>query len=149
MMQVEELLKLCWMLANVEAKNLGAAEIAPVHFLLGVMKIIDPQFPEQLEKSGVASSEWSAMCKEAQSIRSYIDVMPDKVTAKRRALRARLAGERVREPIAEDGMLHRSEAMKRAFRDACLVSEGETLTLLGLVRSMFELELVTLDDIRG
>lgn len=145
----EELLKLCWLIANEEAKHLGAKEILPIHFLLAVMKIIDPKFPEQLDKLNISSDEWAAMCKAAQNIRHYIDVMPEKVTGKRRRLRANLAGKQVRPPITQAGMLHRSEDMKRAFHDACLFTEGDTLTLRTLVQSLFELELVSIDDIRG
>ena len=148
-MRTEELLNICWVIANTEAKNLGASEIEPLHFLLGVMKIIDPKFPEQLDKLNVSSEEWSLMCKSAQNIRHYIDVIPDRVTQKRRKLRARLAGDQVRPPISQEGMLHRSELLKRAFHDACLFEEGDTLRLRTLVQSLFELELVSLDDIKG
>lgn len=145
----EELLKLCWLIANEEAKHLGAKEILPIHFLLAVMKIIDPKFPDQIDKLNISSEDWAAMCKEAQSIRHYVDVMPEKVTGKRRRLRANLAGKQVGPPITQSGMLHRSEELKRAFHDACLFTEGDTLTLLKLVQSLFELELVSIDDIRG
>lgn len=148
-MKAEELLKLCWLIANEEAKHLGASEILPIHFLLAVMKIIDPKFPEQLDNLNISSGEWAEMCKEAQSIRHYIDVMPEKVTGKRRRLRANLAGKQARPPITQAGMLHRSETLKKAFYDACLFAEGDTLTLRTLVQSLFELELVSLDDIKG
>lgn len=148
-MKAEELLKLCWLISNEEAKHLGATEITPLHFLLGVMKIIDPAFPGQLDKLNVTSDEWALMCKSAQNIRHYIDVLPERVTNKRRQLRARLAADRVRPPIAAAGMLHRSESLKKAFHDACLFAEGDVLTLRGLVQSLFELELVSLDDIMG
>ena len=48
------LLQVCWLIANIEAKNLGAAEILPMHFLLAVMKVIDPEFPEQLPRKSTA-----------------------------------------------------------------------------------------------
>ena len=145
----DKLLQVCWLIANAEAKNLGAAEILPIHFLLAVMKVIDPEFPNQLDKLNITSEEWATMCKEAQNIRHYIDVMPEKVTGKRRRLRANLAGKQVRPPITQAGMLHRSEELKRAFHDACLFTEGDTLALRTLVQSLFELELVSIDDIKG
>lgn len=148
-MKAEELLKLCWLIANAEAKNLGATEILPIHFLLATMKIVDPAFPGQLDKLNISSENWALMCKEAQSIRHYIDVMPDRVTRKRRGLRNRLAAKQVNAPIKAEGMLHRSESLKRAFSDACMLTKGDVLTLRALVESLFELELVSLDDIRG
>lgn len=51
-MNVDGLLKLCWLIANEEAKHLGAAEIAPLHFMLGVMKIVDPEFPGPAGQDG-------------------------------------------------------------------------------------------------
>lgn len=143
-----KLLQVAWLIANVEAKNLGATEILPIHFLLAVMKIIDPAFPDQLDKMNVPSGEWATMCREAQDIRHYIDVIPERVTGKRRKLRRRLAANMAGRPIAEEGMLHRSAALKRAFTDACMFTEGDTLTLQKLVESLFELEMVSLDDIK-
>ena len=148
-MNVDGMLKLCWLIANEEAKHLGEAEIAPLHFMLGVMKIVDPEFPNQLDKTGVSSDEWAEMCKAAQSIRHYIDIKPDCIARKRRKLRARLAEEQRRQPTTQGGMLHRSASLKRAFHDACLFKEGGILRLRSLVQSLFELELVSLDDIKG
>ena len=146
-MKADGLLQIAWLIANAEAKNLGATEILPVHFLLATMKIIDPSFPDQLDKLNVSSEEWAAMCKEAQSIRHYIDVLPDRVTRKRRTLRARLAQEQVRPPIKEAGFLHRAKSTKRAFADAIFFTDGDTVTLKQLVMSLFEMVLVELSQI--
>ena len=146
-MKAEELLKLCWIIANAEAKHLGATEILPIHFLLAAMKIIDPEFPEQLDKLNVSSEDWASMCKEAKSIRHYIDVLPERVAIKRRGLRKRLAKQQVNAPVTAEGMLHRSESLKKAFSDACMLSKGVVLSLKTLVESLFELELVSLDDV--
>ena len=147
--KADGLLQVCWLIANTEAKNLGSAEILPIHFLLAVMKIIDPEFPNQLDKLNISSVEWAAMCEEAQNIRRYIDVVPERITQKRRKLRKRLDAKRVNPPITAEGLLHRSSDVKRAFADALMFTEGDTLTLRKLVESLFELELVSLNDIRG
>lgn len=148
-MKVAPLLQIAWIIANAEAKNLGATEIQPVHFLLAVMKIIDPEFPTQLESLDVSSEEWCVMCKEAQSIRRYIDVLPERVTKKRRALRSRLAQDQVVPPIKAKGMLHRAKSTKRAFADAMFLAEGDELTLKQFVKSLFEIGLVGLSQIDG
>ena len=146
-LKADKLLQICWLIANAEAKSLGAIEILPIHFLLAVLKIVDPQFPGQLDKLDVASEEWAKMCRAAQDVRGYIEVLPERVTQKRRRLRARLAEKQVNPPITAEGLLHRSESLKRAFHDALLFAEGDALTLLGVVQSLFELEIVTLRDI--
>ena len=141
------LLQLCWLIANAEAKYLGATEIEPIHFLLATLKIADPKFPGQLDALNVSSADWASMCREAESIRHYIDILPDRVTTKRRRLRARLNSKRVNPPIDKDGMLHRSESLKRGFADAIRFENGDVLTLYDLIQSLFELELVTLRDV--
>ena len=143
-MKADGLLQIAWLIANAEAKNLGATEIRPVHFLLATMKIIDPKFPEQLDKLNVSSDEWATMCRDAQSIRHYIDVLPDRVTRKRRTLRMRLAKKQVRPPIQEAGFLHRAKSTKRAFSEAIFFTDGDTVTLKQLVQSLFEMGLVDL-----
>ena len=87
------------------------------------------------------------MCKEAQSIRHYIDVMPDRVTTKRRSLRARLAQKQLRPPIKAEGLLHRAKSTKRAFSDAIFFTDGDTVTLKQLVQSLFEMDLVNLSQV--
>ncbi len=146
-MKADGLLQIAWLIANAEAKNLGATEILPVHFLLATMKIIDPKFPDQLDAINITSEEWAKLCKEAQGIRHYIDVVPERVTKKRRTLRARLAQRQVRPPIKEAGFLHRARSTKRAFSDAIFFTEGDTVTLKQLVRSLFEMDLVNLSQV--
>ena len=141
------LLQIAWLIANAEAKNLGATEILPVHFLLAVLKVVDPAFPEMLDTPTLKTGEWTAMCREADEIRHYIEILPDRVTRKRRLLRARLAKDQVRPPIAVEGMLHRSEDVKRAFLTAGMSTDDGTLTLRQLVESLFALELVSLTDV--
>ena len=148
-MKLEQLVNICWIVANAEAKRPGATRIEPIHFLLGVLKIVDPQFPNQLEELNLETDEWAAWCKSAKHVRNYIDIPPERVTAKRRALRARLDAKRTAPPITADGFLHRSDALRRAFADAVPFSEGDTLTLYALVRVLFEQNLVSLDDIKG
>lgn len=146
-MKIDGLLQLAWLIANAEAKNLGATEILPVHFLLATMKIMDPKFPELLDSLHVPQEEWAGMCKEAQGIQHYINVVPEHVTRNRRILRARLARRQVRPPIHEEGFLHRAGSTKRAFSDAIYYTEGDTLTLGQLVRSLFELGYVSLSQV--
>lgn len=145
---IAELLKIAWLIANEEAKHLGAKEILPIHFLLAALKIIDPIFPDQLDKLDIESKEWGDMCKEALRLRHYIDILPDKVTDKRRALRSRLCKERSGEHIKAQGMLHRSAELKRAFTDATMFIQGDMLDLQTVIASLFELELVSIDDIK-
>ena len=118
---------------HIESKNLFAQSILKSDIL---------DTAERCEPEGV----W---CKSAKHGRNYIDIPPERVTAKRRALRARLDAKRTAPPITADGFLHRSDALRRAFADAVPFAEDDTLTLYALVRVLFEQNLVSLDDIKG
>lgn len=137
-------MQMAWLIANAEAKNLGASEILPVHFLLATMKIIDPDFPGQLDKLDVSSEEWVAMCQEAECIRRYIEIRPDRVAERRRALRELLSKRKVRSPVKASGLLHRAKSTKRAFSDAAFFTDGDTVALRRLVQSFFEMQLLDL-----
>lgn len=144
---MDDLLKICWIIANAEAKQLGAVEIEPIHFMLGVLKIVDPKFPEQLEQMLVSQEAWSQMCKAAQKIRSYLEISPNDVTTTRRGLRNKLRKQSLKKLISEKGFLHRSSSLKMAFFETTKVLEGKELSLYELIKILFSLKLVTLEDL--
>lgn len=148
-MKAEPLLQICWLIANEEAKQLGATTIEPLHFLLGILKVIDPLFPKDIDSLDIPSEDWASMCKSAQSVRNYIEILPDSVKRKRRKLRFKLNSTRTKLPITEKGMLHRSEDLKQAFNEAQKKNTEERLFLRDVVQSLFSLNLITLSDIDG
>lgn len=148
-MKIEPLLQICWLIANEEAKHLGATEIQPLHFLLGILKVIDPAFPTQLERTEIPPDVWAEMCTRATSIRHYLEIIPERVTDKRRKLRAKLEINQKSPSIKQPGMLHRSQILKQAFVEAASRSENEEVLLRQLVQVLFELDIISLDDIEG
>lgn len=90
-MEVDELLDMGWRIAEIEARALGSPLIEPEHFLLAALKIVDPEFPVQLEQLDIETEKWKMMCKDAAKLRRYRDVLPDKVAEIRHRLRHRLA----------------------------------------------------------
>lgn len=147
MIKTDELLKLGWALAEEEARGLGAPSIEPEHFLLAALKIADEEFPSQLDKLDIDSDRWKAICKDAVRLRGYLDVLPNKIAEVRRRLRHRLA-RTANQPIADDVHIHRSRKTLAAFFDAQTHMEGEVLSLLQLMKSMFELEFLEVIDMR-
>lgn len=145
-MEVDNLLKLGWAIAEHEAIALGADNIEPIHFLLAALKIADPRFPEQLEKLDIATEDWKKMSHEARRLRQWLDVLPEHVTDARRRLRHRLA--RNSGPQRSVKSLHRSRKTMAAFYDASVMSKDEKLTLQRVIESMFDLEFVEVSDMR-
>ena len=60
-MNLDNLLDLAWAIAEVEARTLGSAVIEPEHFLLAALKIVDVDFPAQLDKLDITSEEWKIL----------------------------------------------------------------------------------------
>lgn len=148
-MKIEPLLQICWLIANEEAKHLGVTEIQPLHFLLGILKVIDPAFPAQLERTEIPSDVWAEICTRATSIRHYLEIIPERVTDKRRKLRAKLEINQKNPSIKQPGMLHRSQTLKQAFVEAASKSESEEVLLRQIVQVLFESDIISLDDIEG
>ena len=146
-MNIDHLLEIAWHIAEIEARSLGSLTIEPIHFLLATLKIVDPQFPDQLDKLGFSSEEWMLLCKEAIRVRHYLDVLPDKICQIRRRIRHRLA-RNAQSPISEKKKIHRSRKSCAAFFDAHCQLKGGTITLLQLMRSMFELDFLDVTDMR-
>ena len=146
-MEVDELLGLGWRVAEVEARALGSPLLEPEHFLLAALKVVDPEFPGQLEQLDIETEKWKTICKDAAKLRRYLDILPDKVTEVRHRLRHRLA-RNAEKPLPREDHIHRSRKTCAAFFDAQCQAEGGKLTLLQLVHSMFELEFLEVNDMR-
>ena len=146
-MNLDKLLDLAWSIAEVEARALGSEVIEPMHFLLAALKIIDVGFPAQLEKANISSEVWKSMCKDAKKVQQYLDIVPEKITMVLRRIRHRLA-RNANPPIPDDQMIHRSRKTRAAFFDAAYQADGEAITLLQLMESMFELGFLDVSDMR-
>ena len=146
-MKLDKLLDLAWTIAAVEARALGSEVIEPMHFLLAALKIVDADFPAQLDKLDISSDAWKGMCKDANKVQRYLDVLPEKITTVRRRIRHRLA-RTAQPPIPDDQVIHRSRKTRAAFYDAASQTDGEVVTLLQLMKSMFELGFLDVSDMR-
>ena len=95
---------------------MGSEVIEPMHFLLAALKIVDVDFPVQLDKLDISSEVWKGMCKDARKVRGYSDVLPEKITTVRWRIRHRFA--RTAQPPIPDGqVIHRSRKTRAAFHD--------------------------------
>ena len=146
-MELNKLLDLTWSIAEMEARALGSEVIEPMHFLLAALKIVDVDFPAQLDKLDMSTEMWKSMCKDAKKVQGYLDVLPEKITTVRRRIRHRLA--RTAQPPIPDGqVIHRSRKTRAAFYDAASQMGGEVISLLQLMKSMFELGFLDVSDMR-
>lgn len=146
-MKLDKLLDLAWAIAEIEARALGSETIEPMHFLLAALKIVDVDFPSQLDKLDISSDNLKSMCQDAKKVRGYLDIIPEKITTVRRRIRHRLA-RAAKPPIPDNQVIHRSRKTRAAFFDAANQTDGDVITLLQLMESMFELGFLDVLDMR-
>jgi ATP-dependent Clp protease ATP-binding subunit ClpA len=115
----------------------GEAEISPVHFLLGVLKVVDPGFIRSLAELDVpdeAVREIKAQSRESLKLigKSSLWVMQT-----RRSLRERCRKNGGQE--TKPAMLHRSATSRELFRratDEALAAREDSLTLVHLLSAL-------------
>ena len=131
--------RIVWMIANAEASAAGSDTIQPVHFFLGVLKIIDPKFAENLKDLELPDDEKQSIFKDAKNVRRYLEIQDDDVTKYRRKVRASLKRKETRK--ADNQMLHRSEVSRHVFEVAVekAVKAGQPkVSLSYLIEALFE-----------
>ena len=146
-MKLDKLLDLAWAIAEIEARALGSETIEPMHFLLAALKNVDVDFLSQIDKLDISSEDWKTMCQDAKKIQQYLDVIPEKITTVRRRIRHRLA-RNAKPPIPDNQVIRRSRKTRAAFFDAANQTDGDVITLLQLMESMFELGFLDVFDMR-
>lgn len=141
--------QLVWAIANTEANLAGDNRIRPIHFFLGVLKLIDPHFLKQLQGVELPADEQIQLGQQSLQARHYLEMSVDKVTQLRRSIRAEL---RVNKGVRADmRMLHRSNESRTVFQTAAekAVQSGASLSVLHLVASLFETGYVSLDNLKN
>lgn len=120
---------LAWDQANNEAWRCGSSTIEPLHFLIGVLLIIDGLYGE--------NSDWVneslSLLKELRDISSkclyLLELNEEEVTTLRRNMQTVMHLERYQTPT---GLLHRSTALKELFHNASgtAIQEGNNILSL-------------------
>ena len=77
-----------WAIANTEAFLAGDRRIQPIHFLLGILKVVDPSFTKQVSTLEIPEERIARLQGTATAARHYLEMSPDDVTAFRRRLRS-------------------------------------------------------------
>jgi len=135
-----------WAIANTEANLAGETRIRPVHFYLGVLKVIDPDFLRQLEGIDLPEGERKELAKIAKQVRQYLELSVQDVTRMRRSLRGDLRNGN--SPQTEIHMLHRSDESRAVFQAAAQIankSGAAKFTALHLVDALFQTGSVSLN----
>lgn len=137
-MEIHPSVQVAWAIANAEACLSGNERIEPAHFLLGILKVIDDAFQQDIDKMGYPAEIIHAVSAMAARGRIATGMPDDEITATRRALRRAL-----REMSAPGEMrgLHRSEASRDLFQDAArraFEDGSDELTVVHLLEELLD-----------
>lgn len=141
--------QLVWAIANTEANLAGETRIRPVHFFIGILKLIDPHFLKHLEGVEISEDDRGALVELSKQIRQYLEMRAEDAKRLRRSLRGDL-----REGKSTSGeihVLHRTEDSRRVFREAVakvIQAGGNTLSALQLAQALFDSGCVSLDSLK-
>lgn len=106
-----------WRVADIEARQLKAEKIEPIHLLLALAKCVDLDLTAIVSKKSDAQNEiLEELLREVRRVRTVFRTA--KVDAKVFRRHLRKATPDMRFAITESGPLHRSSAAKRVFSDA-------------------------------
>ena len=114
-----ESLVLIWRLAELEARNLNAANIEPVHLMLGLCKSVDLDLPSLVQNDSPDVLE--ELLREVRRLRNVFRAAGLDACAFRRALRGKCGCKLVGPSTSE--RLRRSKEAKQIFADAEHLSE--------------------------
>jgi ATP-dependent Clp protease ATP-binding subunit ClpA len=105
--------QLAWAIANTEANLADDVSIRPVHFLLGVLKLMDPSFASQLDGLDLSEEQRTRLKSLPPRGRQYLEMKPDDITRLRRGIRKKLRqGKQAHSDIRQ---LHRSSKSRQVF----------------------------------
>ncbi|MEI8120433.1 MAG: AAA family ATPase [bacterium] len=142
-------IQLVWAIANTEANLSGEKRIRPIHFYLGILKLVDPRFLKQLHGVDIPEEEQRSLGQLSKDVRHYLEMTVDEITKLRRALRSGLR-EGTPEKV-EIHMLHRSDDSRKVFLEAgnkVIQAGGKSLSVLQLAEALFESGAISLDGLK-
>lgn len=148
-LRVDTSAQLVWAIANTEANLAGETRIRPIHFFLGILKVIDPQFLRQLQGVDLPDEDQRKLTQISKQVRQYLEMSVEDVTRLRRSLRRGLRdGEQAQSEIH---MLHRSDESRTVFAKAAqkvVESGGQALSVLHLAEALFETGSINLEGMK-
>src|SRR5258707_971252 len=130
---VDPSVQLAWSIANLEACRTGSQLIEPVHFLVGLLKVVDVGFVNDASQNGVPPHVLDAVIPVAEECRRRLAISDDEIKRARRSLRNALVGQTVSASLTT---LHRSAASKALFKRAgkrAVIAGADDLSLTHLL----------------
>jgi ATP-dependent Clp protease ATP-binding subunit ClpA len=141
--------QLAWAIANTEAFLSGSQRIEPVHFFLGILKIIDPAFEEQVSVLDIPEKHLRRLRKTSMDARQYLEMTPEGITNYRRQIRESVRSKGPTQKMkGEIPHLHRSERLRKIFATVAnrsTAARQQELTVLSIMEGLIQSGAVDLD----
>lgn len=141
--------QLAWAIANTEANLAGEKRIQPIHFFLGILKVIDPAFLQHLQGVDLPADAILDLSKLSKQVREYLEMSTDEITMYRRRIRKELR--KGVQQHTDIQMLHRSDDSRAVFQKAVekvLQSGDHVVSVMHLLETLYETGSITCDGIK-
>lgn len=139
-MQLHPSVQIAWAIANTEANLSGERLIQPVHFLLGLLKVIDARFIDQIQGVELPDEDKESIRQSGNSARHFLEMTNEEAMKMRRSLRKLVRTSAA--PHSKMLMLHRSDQSRALFQMAAEMthnSGGSVVTLVELANALNEM----------
>jgi hypothetical protein len=144
--------QLVWVIANTEAYLAGSRTIQPIHFWLGILKLIDKNLPKALDALELTGRKRGQTLRTIRLVRGYLEITEERATRLRRALRKKLRQGVVIDEPDKVKTLHRSVESREVFDQANKIAEkneAQTVSAFHLTRALFDTGHITFKDFRS
>lgn len=131
--QIDTSIELVWILANSEACLSSSQWIEPVHFLLGILKVIDKNFQQQMVENNFIVEISGTLIEISIFARMILGMQNDEIIAVRHSIRQSYKKYRNAKKVMT---LHRSHGSRVLFNQAAkraLNASTDCLNLLDLL----------------
>ena len=144
--------QLVWIIANTEASLAGSTTIQPLHFWLGILKLLDKHLPKALDALELTGGKRAQVLRSVRHVRGYLEITEERATRLRRTLRKKMRqGVVVAEPDKLE-TLHRSVESRTVFDQAKKIAEkngAQAVSAFHLTQALFDTGQVTLKDFKS
>ena len=144
-------IQFAWAIANTEAFLAADRRIRPVHFLLGILKVIDPAFTKQVSTLRIPPEQQESLARTGTAARHYLEMSPEDITSFRRRLRKKI---RAKAPSPDHTgplpVLHRSDESRAVFSSLVRHAAGsrhEEVSVLTLLEELVRTESVDIETL--
>jgi hypothetical protein len=144
--------QLAWVIANTEACLSESNNIQPIHFWLGILKLLDEHIPKALNELELTGDKRACALCVIRQVGGYLEISQQRATRLRRTIRKKLRQGVVMKDPEKIEALHRSDEMREVFGLAGEIAHrngDKSISLYHITQALFDSGKITLKNFKS